>query len=203
MKCKTLTKQSCSRESQISNKPIESLGQLVEDYKKKYLELRMCEKEWFSNAENLREAINKAVLSELNNEQTLLASHQRRIGRQNLIGAKDSFVAQEKKYYVAENFDEVFEITRNVITPVGTRIGPLARYDFSYRISAYLKFDAEYIYLHAGTKEGLYNLGFTRSKKICPNVVKQKYEDFQSLSAEDLENLLCIYKNELRNFCIS
>lgn len=78
----------------------------------------------------------------------------------------------------------------------------LCIYDTAVRLGAYLSsikpqsIKPQYVYLHAGTKVGAAELGLDVSRKfICLNELP---EELQCLSADDIENFLCIYKDELK-----
>jgi hypothetical protein len=73
-------------------------------------------------------------------------------------------------------------------------IGPLAVYDITQRIGRYLGLEPEDVYLHRGTREGARALG------LCGETVKKDQfpAAFQRLSAAEIEDCLCIFKDELK-----
>jgi hypothetical protein len=73
-------------------------------------------------------------------------------------------------------------------------VGPLAVYDIAHRIGAYFRNAPEHAYLHAGTRVGAWALnmdGDSVDPKILP-------APFARLTPAEIEDCLCIYKNELR-----
>ena len=73
------------------------------------------------------------------------------------------------------------------------RFGKLASYDVAHRIGAYLNLVPDYIYLYAGTADGAKALGLWGDK-----VEKSKFpKSLQRLSPAQIEDFLCIFKNEL------
>lgn len=73
-------------------------------------------------------------------------------------------------------------------------IGELAVYDIAHRIGAFLGKAPTLVYLHAGTRIGAEALSF-RGNTIDPSLLPRV---FSRLSAAEIEDCLCIYKDELR-----
>ena len=73
-------------------------------------------------------------------------------------------------------------------------IGKLMVYDIAHRIGAYLGQAPTLVYLHRGTKEGAATLGF-RGETLDPAALPAV---FSRLTPSEIEDCLCIYKDELR-----
>jgi hypothetical protein len=74
-------------------------------------------------------------------------------------------------------------------------IGKLMVYDIAHRIGAYLRKSPMLVYLHRGTKEGAAVLGF-HGETLDPAVLPTA---FSQPTPAEIEDCLCIYKDELRD----
>jgi hypothetical protein len=74
-------------------------------------------------------------------------------------------------------------------------IGELALYDIAHRIGSYRGLRPVEIYLHAGTREGAKALELPTNRKSLP--MSSLPAGLRSLSAEEAEDLLCIYRKTL------
>ena len=95
---------------------------------------------------------------------------------------------------VAADFAAVHELIEAAIANI-SRIGELAVYDIAHRVGAYRGLHPEEIYLHAGTREGAKALGLPANRKSLP--MSCLPAGLRSLSAEEAEDLLCIYRKTL------
>ena len=77
-------------------------------------------------------------------------------------------------------------------------IGDLAVYDVAHRLGAFLGKVPALVYLHCGTKKGAAILGF-RGKALDPKLLPPA---FSRLTAAEIEDCLCIYKDQLRSGAI-
>jgi hypothetical protein len=73
------------------------------------------------------------------------------------------------------------------------KIGDLTVYDIAHRIGTYLGKSPRLVYLHRGTARGARHLGFTGAT-LDPTLLPPA---FSRLSPEEIEDCLCIYKDEL------
>lgn len=91
-----------------------------------------------------------------------------------------------------KSFAELHDLIYRQIKPV-RGIGDLAVYDFAHRIGAYLRHAPEAVYLHAGTREGarVLNLGGETVD------LSQLPAELRKLSAAEIEDCLCIYRDAL------
>jgi hypothetical protein len=69
-------------------------------------------------------------------------------------------------------------------------------YDTAHRIGSKLRLSPECVYLHAGTAEGARFLGIDTKEEFIPKVSLPI--ELQKLEPHEIEDLLCIYKEELR-----
>lgn len=94
-----------------------------------------------------------------------------------------------------KTFDELHTLVRRTIGRI-RGIGPLTIYDTAHRIGAYLGLRPEFVYLHAGVRSGAKALGLDyRAHKLPMSVLP---EAFHRLLPEQVEDCLCIYRDELR-----
>lgn len=99
-----------------------------------------------------------------------------------------------------QNFEQLFNF---VTSEKVHRFGPLAIYDTSVRIGAFLDKEPTHVYLHAGTKQGIANLeskqlvksGLSSENKIPVSALP---EELQSLHPIQIENFLCLYKEKFK-----
>ncbi len=117
--------------------------------------------------------------------------HQYRLEWNHLSSFADNLVQREQEIKLAKGFDDLFKI---VESSKAFGIGPLAVYDTSVRIGAYLDLFPEKIYLHAGTKLGAEGLlgplnSSTLLKSDLPGTFAQS-----DLTCYELEDILCIFK---------
>ena len=75
-------------------------------------------------------------------------------------------------------------------------IGPLTIYDTACRIGAYLAVEPSKIYLHAGTRSGASALGLDSDNSTLS--ITDLPKAFQCLKASEIEDCLCIYKEDLQ-----
>lgn len=106
---------------------------------------------------------------------------------------------RETKIVACKTFEELYGLVRNVSTGI-YRIGPLAAYDTATRIGAKLRLFPHEVYLHAGTRQGAAALGFdSHMESVHPSLLPQA---FKKLRAYEIEDVLCIYKKELRKIAL-
>ena len=73
-------------------------------------------------------------------------------------------------------------------------IGALTVYDIAQRIGAHFRKAPERVYLHAGTRTGARTFGIS-GDSFDPKALPKA---FARLAASEIEDCLCIYKDELR-----
>ncbi|OYD95385.1 hypothetical protein CDG76_10445 [Nostoc sp. 'Peltigera membranacea cyanobiont' 210A] len=174
---------------------MKSYTDIYEEYHKNVYLYAEKEYSWYKQADNLKDAIRKAFLSE--DEQGKVHPHQRRVGRQRLALAADIALKHLDTQCVIDfdNFNSIYQFVQDVRNKV-EGFGELANYDVALRITKYLGFELQEVYLHAGVTIGFRALGLNvKERDIIP--VEEFPEPFKQLSGDHLENLLCIYKEVL------
>lgn len=121
--------------------------------------------------------------------------HQRRLTRKALNRSRALLLGVAPKIARCESFDELHTLVLDTVGAVDG-IGELYVYDTSLRIGAYLNTLPLRVYLHAGTRQGAKALGiaskgFSVSVEELPLVLRE-------LDPHEIEDLLCIYKEEIR-----
>jgi hypothetical protein len=149
------------------------------------------EMRYFAIQRSLTTAIHKAA-------RCLLPSgkrhpHQRRIPKALLEQAERHLQATAKDLERATDFTDLYHIVELEIGSI-PGIGPLTVYDISHRLGAFLRKAPDLVYLHAGTKRGAAVLGLSGAA-IHPG---QLPAVFSRLTAAEIEDCLCIYKEHLR-----
>jgi hypothetical protein len=92
------------------------------------------------------------------------------------------------------SFDELFQVVSDAIGNI-QGIGALTIYDIACRIGAFLKLKPNRIYLHAGTRAGARAIGLGDGVETLE--IDELPPAFRRLSASEIEDCLCIYKDEL------
>lgn len=142
---------------------------------------------------SLPDAITKAAMAELPSGKRF--SHQRRIPGTVLTRAKDALLKLD--YNNVHSFSKLYAMVAQALRPI-RGIGILTIYDTAHRLGAYLKLSPEVVYLHAGVRVGAKSLGLGYWKATLPISVFPSA--FQKLRPEQVEDCLCIYKRELKDW---
>ncbi|HKH80480.1 MAG TPA: hypothetical protein VKA03_02515 [Methylovirgula sp.] len=119
--------------------------------------------------------------------------HQRRIPGALLKPAERKLQGIRSKLTRAKTFDEVHALVDEAIGNI-RGIGELTIYDIAHRIGAFLDKEPTRVYLHAGTRAGARLMGFTGTS-LDPT---QLPPAFSRLTAAEIEDCLCIYREDLR-----
>jgi hypothetical protein len=168
---------------------------IYDDYKHHCFALQESYYNWYKKASNLESAVTKAFHSK--NENGKLHSHQRRVGHKRL--AKAARIAlgylNNNSKVIFDNFDRIHDFVKQIAKDV-EGFGDLASYDISVRIAQYLNCEIKEVHLHAGVTDGVKAMGF-KARDGQTMSIDQFPHPFNQLSADHLENLLCIYKDDL------
>ena len=149
-----------------------------------------AEMEDFANEPSPSVAIRRAALCELKRGKR--HDHQRRIPKWLLEQVETKLQAIRRSLSNAPNFDALHRLVEQEIGDM-KGIGALTVYDISHRIGAYFGKAPERVYLHAGVRVGARALGIggdSFDPKILP-------KPFARLAPSEIEDCLCIYKDEL------
>jgi hypothetical protein len=168
-----------------------TLEEIVSDYirtQRPYTGEEMMD---FANEPSRSAAIRRAALCETNDGKR--HPHQRRIPKRLLEHAEAKLQAIRRKLANAADFAALHGLVDEEIGSI-KGIGALAVYDIAHRIGAYFGKAPERVYLHAGVRVGARAFGIggdSFDPKILP-------KPFARLAPSEIEDCLCIYKDELR-----
>ncbi len=174
----------------MSNMKLEAI---VRTYIRKIRPRALAEINFFANQPSLDAAIEKASLAV--NSRGKRYSHQRRLKRAALKQALRTLLSESGDIEQARDFDDLFRIIKAAVVPIAG-IGELYVYDTSLRIGAKLNLFPTVVYLHAGTRLGARALGLTDSAGTLK--VSALPREFRTLQPHELEDVLCIFKDELK-----
>lgn len=179
---------------QISDK---DLTKLVSEYQSSHGQNLEKSYEYYKNSNSLKEAIKLAFQSK--NCRGKVHNHQRRIGKEKLNqAAKIALEYFDTQCPQFSDFDDIYSwVEKIAIDERVKKIGVLARYDISLRIAAHCGIKVDKVYCHAGTTKGAKALGLDvkNGDKLEPSCFPKP---LQTLSADHIENFLCIYKDYLK-----
>jgi hypothetical protein len=173
-----------------------SLAEIVNDYLKNRAESAEQYLRHYKIQRTLVNAITEAALAKLPSGKRF--SHQWRIPKSVLEMAKDALL--KSNLDVCYSFDQLYCLVKRTIGPI-YGIGELAIYDIAHRLGAYLRLQPEYVYLHAGTRDGAKAL---KIKNLSEKLSMSEFPpEFQKLRPEQVEDCLCIYKTHLARISFS
>lgn len=165
---------------------------IISDYKARFVS---CKQEpWIEfsrNQRSLRDAVR--VSSLCINEEGKRHPHQYRIPQKVLEGVHIELVQNIRKVNRVRSFDELYQLISSFEI---FGIGKLTTYDIATRIGAYLKLKPDRVYLHAGTRTGAKKLLGKISKPYLIKDDLPKPFRTSSLSYSEIEDILCIYKDD-------
>ena len=93
------------------------------------------------------------------------------------------------------DFDDLYSVIDDEIGTI-PGVGKLMTYDTALRIGANMRLEPRLVYLHAGTSKGAKRLGLsTREGVLRPKDIPPV---LRRLSPREIEDCLCIYKDQLR-----
>jgi hypothetical protein len=168
-----------------------TLDEIVKDYIRTWRRDTGDEMKDFVNELSPSAAIRRAALCELKDGKR--HGHQARIPKWLLEQVETKLQAIRRKLSNAADFDALHCLVEQEIGGI-KGIGALTVYDISHRIGAYFGKAPERVYLHAGVRVGARALGIggdSFDPKILP-------KPFARLAPSEIEDCLCIYKDELR-----
>jgi hypothetical protein len=168
------------------------LNEIVSDYILAYRDNARAEMRFFEIQRSSAAAIRKAALCELPSGNR--HPHQHRIPKSQLQEAEVRLQAIGRKLARAADFSALHKLVEDEIGSI-EGIGALAVYDISHRIGAHFGKAPQLVYLHAGTRAGarVFNIsGDAFDPRKLPKA-------FSRLTPSEIEDCLCIYKDELRD----
>jgi len=168
-----------------------TLDEIVSHYIGHYRDPARAEMRFFEIQRSPSAAIQKAALCVLPSGQR--HPHQRRIPRAVLELAEARLQAAAKRIAAASDFAALHAIVKREIGSIrGT--GALTMCDIAHRLGAHFGKVPALVYLHAGTRIGAPAFGL-RGDSIDP---RELPVPFSRLAPSEIEDCLCIYKDELR-----
>lgn len=173
--------------------PLNSFEEVVHCYISHHRLRAEDELKYFKLQPSLQETIEMAALAKLPSGKK--HPHQHRIPQSALEKARDRLLGVDLKE--CSNFTELIGIVDATIRPI-KGIGELAVYDTTLRIGAYLNMEPDVIYLHRGTRDGTNAIGLNGKQHTIR--VNELPFPFQKLSPREIEDCLCIYKNNFKGF---
>jgi len=168
------------------------LDDIVSDYIREYRDDARKEMRYFEVQRSSSAAIRKAALCELPNGRR--HAHQRRIPGTLLEQVEAKLQGIRRKLARATDFIAVHRLVDDEIGKI-KGIGALTVYDVAHRIGAHFGRTPQLVYLHAGARAGarVFNIsGDSFDPAILPKA-------FSCLEPSEIEDCLCIYRNELRH----
>src|SRR5437899_3216105 len=165
---------------------------IVRTYMRRIRPRAQAEINWFAHQPSLHVAIEKAALAI--NGRGKRYSHQRRLTKLALERALGALSKRAGAMEEADDFSELFDLIDATLEPL-PGLGELYVYDTSLRIGAKLNLFPKKVYLHAGTLLGARPLGLRAAAAL--NVFELPKE-FRLLKPHEIEDVLCIFKDELK-----
>ena len=168
------------------------LETIIRTYKLYTRHHKKKEFDWFRQQTSLETTINLATKAKDENGKHY--SHQRRILRTSISEANKILLEKHNALQKCKSFHELWLLIKKSLEIVNG-IGELYIYDTALRIGAFLNLFPDRVYLHSGTLKGARAFGYVTKKKEWLNF-DELPKVFSELYAYEIEDLLCIYKNE-------
>ena len=167
------------------------LDDIVQHYSEHYSTAVRDEMSYFGDTEiDLPSAIIRTCESK--NAHGKLCSHQWRVGHAVLAKTIQPLLSRASEIQACNSFDKLHDIVAASILPIN-RVGQLTAYDIAQRIGWYLGLSPEHVYLHAGVRKGARALGLNATASRLQR--SQFPIQLQPLSAAELEDIICLYKD--------
>jgi len=171
----------------------QNIKAIINDYLEKYQRHNVIEHRYYKNLKSFDDALQKAATARMVDGKC--HPHQRRVGYKQMQVFADMLKLKKSDIKSSISFDNLID-TIDEVGKMIPGVGELTIYDTSCRIGSFLGLTPDYIYLHAGTRIGASVLGLdVNSKHIQPSDLP---DDFQVLKPHEIEDCLCIYKEELK-----
>jgi len=170
-----------------------SIGAIVRLYIGQIRPRAAQELEWFRSHPDLASAIKNAALAVAADGKR--QPHQRRLQRRGLEEAEAVLTAGSAAIGRCSCFDELLSLVDRLVEPI-RGLGELYVYDTSLRIGAKLGVMPTKVFLHAGTRVGARALELDCTRQAVE--VSVLPAPFRRLEPHEIEDVLCIFKDELR-----
>jgi len=168
------------------------LRAIAADYAKRHRRHAERELAYFRILRTDEDAISRAALAQLPSGKR--HPHQYRVPRATLEESQGRLLDHLPALREAESFEELFEVIAATIGPI-PGIGELAVYDTALRVGAHFGLEPAKVYLHAGTRAGAKALGLDWTADTIE--MAELPAELRALTAREVEDVLCIYKDEL------
>jgi len=172
--------------------------EILRDFDRRHCHNEHDEIGWFRRQPSLRHSIDRAARAVDARERRY--SHQYRIKRQSIVHARAVLLAAEAQITGALSFDDLLRLITGQLREV-RGVGPLYRYDTTFRIGAYLGLLPTSVYLHAGTRAGARALGLAYGKESLE--MSEIPAELRHRAPHEIEHILCIYADAFRGNEIS
>jgi hypothetical protein len=167
-----------------------TLDEIVGHYIAHYRDAARSEMRFYETQRSASAAIYKAASCILPSSKR--HPHQRRIPKAVLEQVEARLQAAGRKLGEASDFAALHGLVEQEIGGI-RGVGKLTVYDISHRLGAYFRKAPELVYLHAGTRIGAAVFGL-KGDFVSP---KSLPAAFSRLCAAEIEDCLCIYKDDL------
>jgi hypothetical protein len=173
------------------------LKRVVDDYKAGPARWSQDELGYFASIRTIDDSIAEAALSRVGG---VKLSHQRRIPIAVLENCRRQLLMNRDAVRRSRLFDDLFDLVDATIGPIHGA-GELLVYDVALRIGARLQLSPQRVYLHAGSRKGARALNLRwREKQI---EMTELPPALRELSAHQVEDVLCIYKDDFAQGTLS
>lgn len=163
---------------------------LIREYNGDYRSRIVDQESWFAAQPTLRDAIRFAALARIPGGKK--SQHQWRLKNSDLGLAEHALLAIEHEIARSPTFDQLYELICCAIGHIW-KAPELYGYDTALRIGARLHLKPDKVYLHRGTRVGARRLGLASKGRTLD--ISRLPQDIRKLSATELEDFLCIFKD--------
>jgi hypothetical protein len=182
------------RSARQSRPEFHSLSEVVDEYIRRHRMSAAAELDFFSQ-KSFPVAIEYAALLKLANGNRHPHAYRRQL--QALEEAHRRLKAIPGEMRKCSSFESLHTLIEQTIGDIPD-IGPLTVYDVATHIGAHLHLEPAKVYLHSGTRKGARALGLgARRKTLEPSELPV---EFNRLTAREIEDCLCLYKDYLGSF---
>ncbi len=170
-----------------------TLEVIVQRYIDEYGRNAQRELRFYAKQQRLKRAIELAALARLPSGKR--HPHQHRIPPELLERAREYLLHTD--FSACGSFSDLHHLVDEAIGSI-RGIGELTVYDTAQRIGAHLGLEPDAVYLHAGTWAGARALGIDGRRKVVE--VTELPRALARLTPREIEDCLCIFKDELADF---
>ena len=168
-----------------------TLSQIVAAYRRDHQEGALAELDFYRHLPSASAALARASRAERPDGKR--HDHQRRIPKQAMreVGRR----IPQLSIAGVRTFEELLERMETLIGAIAG-VGELMVYDTALRIGAIVGVEPDRVYLHAGTRKGARALGLVTGRNVL--FMDQLPPQLRRLKPREIEDLLCIYKADLK-----